>query len=214
LHWRGCSAGQNGIGIEADGTIKGCPSLPTTTYAGGNARDLDLEQIWTSAPEIRFREGRTAMWGFCGSCYYADVCEGGCTWTSHSLLGKPGNNPYCHHRALELQRRGLRERVVQVERAPGQSFDHGRFELILEPIAADAPSVPCESSTNVPGKARPLKRRSRELELCRGCNRHVFAGTRQCPFCGGDTKAFAKRYTRVVRTARSAYARLAALLGE
>lgn len=28
-HWIGCNAGQNTIGLEADGTIKGCPSLPT-----------------------------------------------------------------------------------------------------------------------------------------------------------------------------------------
>src|SRR5262249_1393720 len=33
-HWIGCNAGQNTIGIEADGTIKGCPSLPTNGYSG------------------------------------------------------------------------------------------------------------------------------------------------------------------------------------
>src|SRR5206468_313091 len=27
VHWSSCNAGQNTIGIEADGTIKGCPSL-------------------------------------------------------------------------------------------------------------------------------------------------------------------------------------------
>jgi MoaA/NifB/PqqE/SkfB family radical SAM enzyme len=30
VHWTGCNAGQNSLGIEADGTIKGCPSLATT----------------------------------------------------------------------------------------------------------------------------------------------------------------------------------------
>jgi len=33
---------------------------------------------------------------------------------AHSLLGVPGNNPYCHYRALELQKKGLRERVVKI----------------------------------------------------------------------------------------------------
>ena len=72
------------------------------------------------------------LWGFCRSCYYADECRAGCTWTGFSLFGKAGNNPLCHHRALEMQRRGLRERLVQVERAPGEPFDHGRFEIVVE----------------------------------------------------------------------------------
>ena len=42
-------------------------------------------------------------------------CLGGCTWTTHVLFGKPGNNPFCHHRALELLREGKRERIVRVE---------------------------------------------------------------------------------------------------
>ena len=43
VYWTSCNAGQNTLGIEADGTIKGCPSLPTSPYAGGNIRDLSLE---------------------------------------------------------------------------------------------------------------------------------------------------------------------------
>ena len=30
--WNGCNAGLNSLGIEADGVIKGCPSLPTSAY--------------------------------------------------------------------------------------------------------------------------------------------------------------------------------------
>ena len=30
IHWTSCNAGENTLGIEADGTIKGCPSLPTS----------------------------------------------------------------------------------------------------------------------------------------------------------------------------------------
>lgn len=61
-----------------------------------------------------------------------DVCRAGCTWTSDVLFGKPGNNPYCHHRALERQREGKRERIVKVSEAPGLPFDYGHFELVLE----------------------------------------------------------------------------------
>ena len=72
------------------------------------------------------------LWGFCRGCYYADVCRGGCTWTADSLFGRPGNNPYCHHRALEMAREGKRESVVRVAEAPGQPFDYGLFEIVVE----------------------------------------------------------------------------------
>ena len=133
-HHTGCPAGVWGIGIEADGTIKGCPSMATATWGAGNVRDARLVDIWERSAPMRFNRDRgvESLWGYCASCYYADVCKGGCTWTSEALLGKPGNNPMCHHRALEMQRAGKRERLVQVERAPGTPFDEGRFELIVE----------------------------------------------------------------------------------
>jgi radical SAM protein with 4Fe4S-binding SPASM domain len=133
-HSTGCSAGRASIGIEADGTIKGCPSLPTAAWAGGNVRDLPIAEIWKRAMPLRYTRDRTVkdLWGYCATCYYADTCRAGCTWTSDVLFGRPGNNPYCHHRALEMKAAGKRERLVRVEAAPGQPFDHGRFELLVE----------------------------------------------------------------------------------
>lgn len=141
-HFIGCNAGQNTLGIEADGTIKGCPSLPTSVYAGGNVRDLDIEKIWNESPQLAFTRNRTTadLWGHCRSCYYAEVCKAGCSWTTHTLLGRPGNNPYCHYRALQLDARGLRERIVKVKQAPGLPFDYGGFELVEEP--KDSPERP------------------------------------------------------------------------
>ncbi|HET8781816.1 MAG TPA: GDL motif peptide-associated radical SAM/SPASM maturase [Pyrinomonadaceae bacterium] len=222
VYWTSCNAGENTLGIEADGTIKGCPSLPTHPYAGGKIRDLSLENIWWNTEELAINRSRTSreLWGFCGSCYYANVCKAGCTWTSHSLLGRAGNNPFCHHRALELSKQGLRERIVQVEKAPGVPFDHGRFELILEksdastvgtiPLARNAPNalVQITPTKRVNGRSS----RSEELILCRGCSRHVFLGTRICPFCDGDIDALEKRHKATMREARRAYARLAKLL--
>jgi Y-X(10)_GDL-associated radical SAM protein len=143
VHWNGCNAGQNTIGIEADGKVKGCPSLPTEGYTGGNVRELSVEDIWNTAPELAFTRERTIddLWGFCRGCYYADVCRSGCTWTSTVLFGRPGNNPYCHHRVLELEKEGLRERLVKVAPAKGLPFDHGRFEIVLEPIDAPIPEA-------------------------------------------------------------------------
>lgn len=135
-HMAHCGAGRWGIGIEADGTIKGCPSLATAKWAGGNVRDESLRDIWERAAPLRYTRDRTVddLWGFCRGCYYADECRGGCTWTAESLLGTPGNNPMCHHRALEMERAGKRERLVQVVAAPGLPFDQGRFELIVEDV--------------------------------------------------------------------------------
>ena len=131
----GCQAGVYLLGIESNGDIKGCPSLPSAPYVGGNVRERPLRDIWNEAAELAFvrrRQGRDHLWGFCAGCYYADHCGGGCTWTAHTLLGRPGNMPYCYHRADQLRSEGRRERVELVEAAPGKPFDFGRFALVEE----------------------------------------------------------------------------------
>lgn len=142
--WGGCVAGKHAIGLESDGTVKGCPSLPTQGYAGGNVREKPIAEIWDTTRELRFVRDRSVddLWGYCRGCYYADVCRAGCTWTSHVFFGRAGNNPYCHHRAIDFARRGLRERLVPVESAPGVPFDHGRFDLVVEPIDTPVPDLP------------------------------------------------------------------------
>jgi radical SAM protein with 4Fe4S-binding SPASM domain len=133
-HMSSCGAGRSTLGIEANGDIKGCPSLPTMDYVGGNIRDHSLREIWEQTKPLRFTRDRTVedLFGFCRNCYYNDTCRAGCSWTTHVLFGKPGNNPFCHHRALELLREGKRERIRKVSEATGQPFDHGRFEIVVE----------------------------------------------------------------------------------
>lgn len=134
LHFQGCAAGRWVLGIESNGDVKGCPSLPSAPYVGGNLREQPLAAIWESKRLSFARDrGTSELWGHCAGCYYAEVCQGGCSWTSHTLLGRRGNMPYCYHRADVLRQRGLRERVVQVEAAPGRPFDAGRFEILEEP---------------------------------------------------------------------------------
>ena len=135
-HWRGCAAGIYVLGIESDGTVKGCPTLPTASYAGGNVLELSIEEIWKHSEVVRFARDRTTdeLWGFCKTCYYADVCRAGCSWTTHTTLGRRGNNPFCYHRVVQLRRKGIRERLVPKERAHNLPYDHGRFEIVEEPI--------------------------------------------------------------------------------
>ena len=208
VHYGGCVAGNGAIGIEADGKVKGCPSLPTDPYTGGNVREIDLTSIWFDTPELTFaREKRTVPTGFCGSCYYASVCRGGCTWMAHSLMGKPGDNPFCHHRVLELRRQGLRETIRHVGDAPGTAFDHGLFAVDVQTL-----------------DGRPTERTARDetaravgtgpaLEVCRNCSRHVFAGTEVCPFCAAVLADARRSYAGALAEARSAAAALAEALG-
>jgi Y-X(10)_GDL-associated radical SAM protein len=206
-HWTGCSAGQTGMGIESDGTVKGCPSLATNAFGAGNIRDLSLEQLWRRSRQSGGLRPAKNLWGFCGGCYYREVCVGGCTWTSHSLLGVAGNNPYCHHRALTLANRGRRERVVQVEDADAASFAIGRFELVEEnfdgthgelaktpPAVAQAPlrvirhTVGSEDPHN--GEGRIAQR----LRMCQSCASFVLEHETHCPFCQVDLGLLERRH--------------------
>lgn len=143
--YRGCQAGLQALGLEADGSIKACPSLPTSAYTGGNIRERRLADIMANTPELRFNETQGTdratdhLWGFCAGCEFAEVCRGGCNWTSHVFFDRRGNNPYCHHRALSMAGQGLRERHQQVRAASGTPFDNGVFELHTEPLDAPWP---------------------------------------------------------------------------
>ncbi len=142
-HFQGCQAGRHIMGIESDGAIKGCPSLQSRHYVGGNVRSRDLQSIWNDAPELAFnrKPAVDALWGFCKSCPFAATCQAGCTFTAHALLGRRGNNPYCHYRARDFAQRGMRERLTLVEGAKGAPFDNGRFTIMIEPLDADEPGL-------------------------------------------------------------------------
>lgn len=139
----GCRAGRDILGIESDGGIKGCLSMTSGAYVGGNVRETSLRALYDGSPRVRYarERGTSDLWGFCADCYYAEECRAGCIGTSHVLFGRPGNNPYCHHRALELQKKGLRERLVPLSFAPGRPFDHGVFDLVLEPFDSAEPPL-------------------------------------------------------------------------
>lgn len=143
-HWKGCSAGNHCMGIEADGALKGCPSLPTEDFTGGYFREMSVAEA-LETHEVAHLKSRTRddLWGFCNTCYYADVCKAGCTWTSQVIMGRPGNNPYCIHRARTFEDRGQREVLRRVEAAPGVPFDHGRFEVHVEdfPETSGPPTI-------------------------------------------------------------------------
>lgn len=142
-HFQGCVAGRFTLGIEADGGVKGCPSLQSSHYIGGTLKQSSLDELWKTKP-LAFARARTVddLWGFCRTCPFAATCLGGCTFSAHALFGRPGNNPMCHFRARSLAAEGKRERLVLKKAAPGQPFDNGVFEIIEEPLDAPDPRPP------------------------------------------------------------------------
>jgi radical SAM protein with 4Fe4S-binding SPASM domain len=135
----GCGGGIITIGLEANGDVKGCSAMATEGFVAGNVRKRTIKDMWENAPELRMTRDFKVddLWGFCRSCYYAEVCKGGCIWTSSTLVGKRGNNPYCYHRALELLATGKRERLTQTRAAAGLIRDRALFALSLEDAPAD-----------------------------------------------------------------------------
>lgn len=156
-HWLGCQAGKFVMGIESDGGIKGCPSLQSNAYIGGNIRNKSLKEIWTKSPELQINRFRTveSLSGFCRTCPFAKSCLGGCSFTAHSILGKTGNNPFCHFRAKSLAKLNIRERLVLKEKAPSKPFDNGIFEIHEEPF--DLPEETIFSNIDRIKKANVIK---------------------------------------------------------
>ena len=154
-HYQGCQAGQMVMGIEADGGVKGCPSLQSTHYVGGSVQNRPLAEIWNQSPQLAFARARTVddLWGFCKTCPYAATCLGGCTFSAHAVFDRPGNNPYCQYRARVFQAQGKRERLVPASAAPGTPYDNGKFEIVIEPF--DAPDPYPASASLLLKKARP-----------------------------------------------------------
>jgi radical SAM protein with 4Fe4S-binding SPASM domain len=183
-HWSGCSAGETALGLEADGTIKGCPSLPKERYSGGEARNVSIRDAIAKLAPTTLRQDRRGGRGFCGSCYYWNVCRGGCTWMADALSGRRGDNPYCYYRARELAKRGLRERVVKIAEAPDHPFATGKFATVLE----NESGLRMPDSLARDGKKR---RRGRRLLLCTVCREFLLAGEQTCPHCDSPASSIA-----------------------
>ena len=73
--WIGCRAGCHVIGIESDGNIKGCLSLPSTRhgrdrFVEGNLRQRSMADIWCGEDAFAFNRGFSTdqLTGFCGVC--------------------------------------------------------------------------------------------------------------------------------------------------
>lgn len=99
--WTGCLAGIQVLGIDSNGDIKGCQSLPSTpAFVEGNIRDRSLKEIWNDPEGFSYNRGfsRKQLGGFCAECRYGSLCKAGCSSTAYAFTGSTGDNPMCLHR--------------------------------------------------------------------------------------------------------------------
>jgi radical SAM protein with 4Fe4S-binding SPASM domain len=106
--WVGCSAGCSVIGIESNGNIKGCLSLPSSMngvdeFVEGNIRDSSLLELWRRKGAFAYNRGFQVrqLNGFCRTCDYAEICRAGCTWAAFSKTGTRYDNVFCYWRQLQ-----------------------------------------------------------------------------------------------------------------
>lgn len=99
LHfWTGCYAGIQTMGIESNGDIKGCLSMPSLPqFIEGNVCKQPLKEIWERAGGFFYnREFKPELLeGYCADCEYGGICHGGCKSAAYCFTGSFFNNPYC-----------------------------------------------------------------------------------------------------------------------
>jgi radical SAM protein with 4Fe4S-binding SPASM domain len=110
--WVGCRAGCSVVGIESNGNVKGCLSLPsarneTDVWVEGNTRERSFKEIWNDPNAFAYnRQFKPEdLVGFCRTCEYAEVCRGGCSWTAFAHSGSRYEYLHCYHRLEQLKKK-------------------------------------------------------------------------------------------------------------
>jgi radical SAM protein with 4Fe4S-binding SPASM domain len=95
-NWNGCQAGVTAIGIQSDGGVKGCLSLPGE-FIQGNVIEKNLSEIWNDQEFCSFTRDFNieSLNGDCIGCKFGKKCKGGCLATSYSLTTLKFSDPYC-----------------------------------------------------------------------------------------------------------------------
>jgi radical SAM protein with 4Fe4S-binding SPASM domain len=108
--WKGCQAGLRCLGIESDGTIKGCLSLSPEIkeekdpFAEASIREKRLKDIWEDKNRFLYNRSfdKRKVRGFCRNCEHLEKCRCGCSQSSYYATGSKYENPYCLYRLEKL----------------------------------------------------------------------------------------------------------------
>ena len=93
--WLGCYAGVLAVGIESNGNIKGCLSLPPM-FVEGNIRQRSFHDIWHDKDAFAYNRHPTveSLLGACRECDMNEMCRGGCKSTGAKSYSS-FEYPYC-----------------------------------------------------------------------------------------------------------------------
>ncbi|OGS40599.1 MAG: hypothetical protein A3K77_01825, partial [Euryarchaeota archaeon RBG_13_31_8] len=100
--WKGCYAGMNVLGIQSNGGIKGCLSLPDK-FVEGNVFEDRISEIWKDPNAFNYTRNfnKNNLKNYCKECRYGTICRGGCLSGSISFTAQTHCNPYCLYRIEE-----------------------------------------------------------------------------------------------------------------
>lgn len=92
----GCSAGLALIGLTADGTVRGCLSMPKE-FDEGNVRARPLAEIWKDPGAFAYnrRFSEASLTGACRECAFRRICRAGCKTLAWSTQRSLSENRYC-----------------------------------------------------------------------------------------------------------------------
>jgi radical SAM protein with 4Fe4S-binding SPASM domain len=112
----GCYAGMRIAGVESNGDVKGCLSMPEE-FVEGNIRDSSFTEIWNNPDGFAYNRKftRETADGECYNCKYLPICRGGCATTSVSATGHRADNPYCIYKIEQKQGVAPREDIQFVK---------------------------------------------------------------------------------------------------
>lgn len=96
--WMGCQAGVSVLGVQSDGSVKGCLSL-SDEFVAGNVKEKPLTEIWHDSNAFNYNRNFTTdtLKGDCTNCKYGKKCRGGCMGVSIAETGEPHGDPYCFY---------------------------------------------------------------------------------------------------------------------
>lgn len=94
--WQGCKGGILNLGIQSNGDVKGCLSLPER-FIEGNVRQRRLFEIWNDPQAFAYSRhfDPEQLLGACRDCLFGERCKGGCPDIASSICGHPFENTYC-----------------------------------------------------------------------------------------------------------------------
>ena len=197
---------------KADGTVKGCPrSLPWDSRVGmfailpWNTSGITAARFISAACRLRSKISGDSAAHATTLTSVAEAVPGRRT----SLLGKPGNNPYCHYCVSNLGKAGsardafkdsgsgsggLRSWRIRADRRTHRRWVH-RLHLYLAAAIGEARR---ERGYGPLGTAR--RPRSPSLELCRACHSYIWPHETNCPHlaptCGSPRRRGRKMCAR------------------